>query len=45
VPIVAPLIGGLIGAGLYQVMVARFLPSGTEPEVGRVPSPADYETA
>ncbi|MET8382423.1 MIP/aquaporin family protein [Streptosporangium canum] len=45
VPIVAPVIGGLIGAGLYQVMVARFLPPGTEPEVGRVPSPADYETA
>ncbi|MEV4187095.1 MIP/aquaporin family protein [Streptosporangium canum] len=45
VPIVAPLIGGLIGAGLYQVTVARFLPPGTEPEVGRVPSPADYETA
>ncbi|MEV0419842.1 MIP/aquaporin family protein [Streptosporangium canum] len=45
VPIVAPVIGGLIGAGLYQVMVARFLPPGTEPEAGRVPSPADYETA
>ncbi|MGW3370203.1 MIP/aquaporin family protein [Streptosporangium canum] len=45
VPIVAPVIGGLIGAGLYQVTVARFLPPGTEPEVGRVPSPADYETA
>ncbi|OUC98555.1 MIP/aquaporin family protein [Streptosporangium minutum] len=45
VPIVAPVIGGLIGAGLYQVVVARFLPPGTGPEVGRVPSPADYETA
>ncbi|ACZ90166.1 MIP/aquaporin family protein [Streptosporangium roseum] len=45
VPIVAPVIGGLIGAGLYQAMVARFLPPGAEPEAGRVPSPADYETA
>ncbi|MEU0481954.1 MIP/aquaporin family protein [Streptosporangium sp. NPDC006013] len=37
VPIVAPLIGGLIGAFLYEILVARFLPSEeTGPEVGRV---------
>ncbi|MEU6740836.1 MIP/aquaporin family protein [Streptosporangium sandarakinum] len=41
VPIVGPLIGGLLGAGLYQIMVARFLPPGEEPEAGRVPVPAD----
>ncbi|WP_328814782.1 MIP/aquaporin family protein [Nonomuraea cypriaca] len=30
VPIVGPLIGGAIGAGLYQVCVARFLPPGED---------------
>ncbi|MFI7224490.1 MIP/aquaporin family protein [Nonomuraea angiospora] len=30
VPIVAPLIGGLIGAGLYQACIARFLPPSEE---------------
>ena len=34
VPIVAPVIGGLIGAGLYQALVARFLPEEEEPEAG-----------
>ncbi|MCC5574638.1 aquaporin family protein [Microtetraspora sp. AC03309] len=37
VPIVAPLIGGVVGAGLYQAMIARFLPIA-EPEIGRVPT-------
>jgi glycerol uptake facilitator protein len=32
VPIVAPLIGGLIGAGLYKVLIGRFLPGPTEPD-------------
>jgi glycerol uptake facilitator protein len=32
VPIVAPLIGGLIGAGLYKALIARFLPGETERE-------------
>jgi len=32
VPIVAPLIGGVIGAGLYKVLIARFLPGETERE-------------
>ncbi|WP_036319936.1 MIP/aquaporin family protein [Microbispora sp. ATCC PTA-5024] len=45
VPIVGPLIGGLIGAGLYQVLVARFLPREDAPEPGRTPEPATYEPA
>jgi glycerol uptake facilitator protein len=44
VPIVGPLIGGIVGAGLYQALVGRFLPSDTE-EPGRVPSDSDLETA
>lgn len=32
VPIVAPLIGGLIGAGLYKALIGRFLPGPTEPD-------------
>ena len=38
-----PLIGGLVGAGLYQALVGRFLPEEEEPEAGRVPPPTDYE--
>ncbi len=28
----APLIGGLIGAGLYKMLIGRFLPGETAPE-------------
>ncbi|HEV7654042.1 MAG TPA: MIP/aquaporin family protein [Mycobacteriales bacterium] len=45
VPIVGPIIGGLIGAGLYQSLVGRFMPaegSDAEPEAGRIPT--DNET-
>ncbi|GGT36975.1 aquaporin [Streptomyces kurssanovii] len=38
VPIVGPLIGGLIGAFLYRLLISRFLPVA-EPEPGRVPTP------
>jgi glycerol uptake facilitator protein len=31
VPIIAPLLGGLIGAGLYKVLIGRFLPGESEP--------------
>lgn len=39
VPIVAPLIGGLLGAGAYKLVVARFMPAPDEPaEVGEIPT-------
>lgn len=38
VPIVGPLLGGLIGAGLYELLIGRFLPiADEETEPGRVP--------
>ncbi|MGI8331451.1 MIP/aquaporin family protein [Actinomadura scrupuli] len=44
VPIVGPLIGGVIGAGLYQGLVARFLPDEeAAPEPAAVPSRTQYE--
>jgi glycerol uptake facilitator protein len=43
IPIVAPIIGGLGGAGLYKVLVGRFLPSDAE-EPGRLPN-ADLDAA
>ncbi|MEV0398754.1 MIP/aquaporin family protein [Actinoallomurus sp. NPDC050550] len=45
VPIVGPLIGAVIGAGLYQVLVGRFLPDEEAPEPGRVPTEAELEKA
>jgi glycerol uptake facilitator protein len=43
VPIVGPIIGGLIGAGLYQGLVGRFLPSAGAQEPGRIPTPETTE--
>ncbi|WP_127505459.1 MIP/aquaporin family protein [Actinoplanes solisilvae] len=37
IPIVAPIIGGVVGAGLYQVLVGRFLPSAGPQEPGELP--------
>ncbi|MBQ0893369.1 aquaporin family protein [Micromonospora sp. U56] len=34
VPIVGPLVGGVIGAGLYELIIGRFLPSEDELEPG-----------
>ncbi|HEY0357347.1 MAG TPA: MIP/aquaporin family protein [Mycobacteriales bacterium] len=42
VPIVGPLVGGLLGAGLYEALIGRFLPKDEPPEPGRVPT-ADRE--
>jgi len=39
IPIVGPLVGGILGAGLYQGLVGRFLPSAEPPEPGRLPTP------
>jgi glycerol uptake facilitator protein len=39
VPIVGPIVGGLLGAGAYQLLVGRFLPTAEPPEPGRVPAP------
>ncbi|MGV9304095.1 MIP/aquaporin family protein [Nonomuraea sp. NPDC004354] len=43
VPIVAPVIGGLIGAGLYEVLVGRFLPPAQEPEAAQPAAKPAYE--
>src|SRR5690349_10015760 len=44
IPIVAPIIGGVLGAGLYQWLIARFLPAADEPqEPGRIPTPPGDE--
>ncbi|GAA2611694.1 MIP/aquaporin family protein [Actinomadura fulvescens] len=40
VPIVGPLIGALVGAGLYQALIGRFLPDEPEPEPA-APVPAE----
>ncbi|MDR8408219.1 aquaporin family protein [Nonomuraea sp. 3-1Str] len=45
VPIVGPIIGGLLGAGLYQLLVGRFLPIAEGPEPGRVPEKDSFENA
>ncbi|MFF9689816.1 MIP/aquaporin family protein [Streptomyces sp. NPDC014623] len=41
VPIVGPLVGGLLGAGLYKGLVGRFLPSAEPEPPGRVPATDD----
>ena len=45
VPILGPIVGGLIGAGLYDLLVGRFLPiADADAEPGRTPSdPEDHE--
>ncbi|MET9559722.1 MIP/aquaporin family protein [Streptomyces tauricus] len=41
VPIIGPLIGGLLGAGLYKVLIGRFLPSAEPEPPGRIPASKD----
>lgn len=46
VPIVAPILGGVIGAGLYEILIGRWLPPVDEPqETGRVPGTEDVASA
>jgi glycerol uptake facilitator protein len=44
VPIVAPVIGAVIGAGLYDVLVGRYLPvSDEDQEAGRTPTDPELD--
>jgi glycerol uptake facilitator protein len=46
VPIVGPLIGAVLGAGLYDVVIGRHLPiSDEDREAGRTPTDPDRDTA
>jgi glycerol uptake facilitator protein len=38
IPIVGPIVGGVIGAGLYQALIGRFLPSAEPQEPGELPA-------
>ena len=39
VPIVGPLVGGVLGGGMYKLFVGRFLATADEEPPGRVPTP------
>ena len=41
VPIIAPIIGGVLGVGLYDALIGRFLPAEGPDEVGSLPEKAD----
>lgn len=41
VPIVGPLVGGLLGAGMYKAFVGRFLPTQVPEPAGRAPVSED----
>jgi glycerol uptake facilitator protein len=42
VPIVGPLVGGILGAAMYKVFISPYLPvPGAEQEPGRVPAPEE----
>ncbi|TNY34608.1 MIP/aquaporin family protein [Thermomonospora catenispora] len=45
VPIVGPLIGGVLGAGLYKALIGRFLPTGGGQQPTDLPSRSKYEAA
>jgi glycerol uptake facilitator protein len=45
VPIVAPIIGGLVGVGLYEALIGRNLPKEGAQEPGRVPATDELEPA
>ena len=44
IPIVAPILGGVLGAGLYQGLIGRFLPKIGELEPGQLPDQQTKES-
>nr|BFE36804.1 MIP/aquaporin family protein [Actinomadura rugatobispora] len=45
VPIVGPLVGGVLGAGLYKALIGRFLPAAGAPEPEPAPTKVPAEAA
>ncbi|GGQ42075.1 glycerol uptake facilitator protein [Actinomadura coerulea] len=45
VPIIGPLIGGVLGVGLYKVLIGRFLPPTEEDPQGLTKPEPEYEAA
>jgi glycerol uptake facilitator protein len=45
VPIIGPLIGGVVGVGLYDFLIGRFLPAEGADEVGELPTQSDGSDA
>jgi glycerol uptake facilitator protein len=45
VPIIGPLIGGVLGAGLYKALIGRFLPPAEEDPQGLAKPEPEYEAA
>lgn len=41
VPIIGPFIGGVLGAGIYKLLIGRFLPTAEPEPPGRVPAPEE----
>ena len=45
IPIVGPIVGGIVGVAAYEFLVGRFLPRTQPPEPGELPSsPENFET-